>query len=279
MKKRKNRFRPGLWLIILLFMVTVSVLFVFTGKNLPMQRTQTKENTESTEKTNSGIFGELVGDIKNSVDVYGDFFNVVVKGEESKYESGYDAMAGRGKNTSQPENTESHEAKSEPITLGSADSEKTEPQLVEATVIGVVDGDTLTVSIGDVECKIRLIGIDTPESVHSDPSRNTVWGTYASDNTKTIMNNIQTVYLEYDKEPNDKYGRTLAYVWLVNDTSDLMYMLNARILADGYAVDKVFLPNNKYAEDFAKLRTDAESSNTGLWAEEGFRKLWVEESE
>lgn len=279
MKKRKNRFRPGLWLIILLFMVTVSVLFVFTGKNLPMQRTQTEENTESTEKTNSGIFGELVGDIKNSVDVYGDFFNVVVKGEESKYESGYDAMAGRGKNTSQPENTESHEAKSEPITLGSADSEKTEPQLVEATVIGVVDGDTLTVSIGDVECKIRLIGIDTPESVHSDPSRNTVWGTYASDNTKTIMNNIQTVYLEYDKEPTDKYGRTLAYVWLVNDTSDLMYMLNARILADGYAVDKVFLPNNKYAEDFAKLRTDAENSNTGLWAEEGFRKLWVEESE
>lgn len=146
--------------------------------------------------------------------------------------------------------------------------------LEEAKLLHVVDGDTLYVEAGGKEVKIRLIGIDTPESVHEDESKNTVYGTYASDYTKQILENVATVYLEYDKDTEDDYGRTLAYIWLSDDTGSVENMLNAILLRDGYAMDKVFMPNDKYAVQFSDLREEAESAGSGLWADEEFHALW-----
>lgn len=138
----------------------------------------------------------------------------------------------------------------------------------------IVDGDTLVVTVDDAEKKVRLIGIDTPESVHSNEDKNTVWGTYASEHTKTLVKEGQTIFLEYDEETEDQYGRTLAYVWLSEDKTDLNNMLNAKLLADGYAMDKVYMPNCKYASEFENIRITAQENGTGLWSETDFLELW-----
>ncbi len=141
-------------------------------------------------------------------------------------------------------------------------------ELDEVSLLSVVDGDTIWVEYSDKEkpVKIRLIGIDTPESVHSDESKNTEYGIMASDHTKELLKDVETVFLEYDEEKEDQYGRTLAYVYLSDEGSLSDSMLNAKILADGYALDKVYEPNHKYADVFHALRTVAESDEKGLWA-------------
>ena len=95
-----------------------------------------------------------------------------------------------------------------------AEIELPQPVLYGAyDVVRVVDGDTLIVSVDGSECRIRMIGIDTPESVHPDASRNTEQGKAAAAYTTELLTGKQ-VYLEYDTDRTDDYGRTLAYVWL-----------------------------------------------------------------
>ncbi|MEE1237041.1 MAG: thermonuclease family protein, partial [Turicibacter sp.] len=80
-------------------------------------------------------------------------------------------------------------------------------QLEEVTLKRVVDGDTIIVlNKNKEELRVRLIGIDTPESVHPDADKNTVDGQLASDYTKSQLKKGQTLYLEFDEEPQDKYG-------------------------------------------------------------------------
>lgn len=154
--------------------------------------------------------------------------------------------------------------------------EDTNPQLnnnlQEAKVVRVVDGDTLVAIVNGEEEKIRLIGVDTPESVHSNKEKNNEYGTMASDYTKSIIPEV--IYLEYDEDPADQYDRLLCYVWLCNDTSNMDNMLNARLLKDGYAFNKEYKPNVKYAENFEEICNTAEINNSGLWQYEEFHELW-----
>ncbi|MCU7207700.1 thermonuclease family protein [Turicibacter sp. GALT-G1] len=136
-----------------------------------------------------------------------------------------------------------------------------EISLEEVILKRVVDGDTLIVTNSDGEdVRVRLIGIDTSESVHPDESKNTLDGDIASEYTKSLLEVGQILYLEYDVEQMDVYNRTLAYVWLTNydvDSNNIEsisnHMLNAKLVADGYAVAKRFAPNVKYAEIFENL--------------------------
>lgn len=156
--------------------------------------------------------------------------------------------------------------------------------LEKVALIRVVDGDTIVVQriVGGVpvEVRVRLIGLDTPESVHEDETRNNEWGQKASKHTKELLKDVSNVYLQYDQSKNDPYGRELCYVWLsdnidVDNMQDVANkMLNAIIIRDGYAKDKVFLPNTAYADIFAQLCEEAKESLAGLWSEDGFVKLW-----
>ncbi len=154
------------------------------------------------------------------------------------------------------------------------DSAKSNLNLLKVKLVRVVDGDTIIVDPEGVNtARVRLIGVDTPESVHPDAERNTNYGEVASAHTKTILQNVETLYLEFDEELTDQYGRFLAYVWVkdVDDTSNKQnianYMLNGIVLSDGYAVDKVYMPNAKYADVFAELRQEACEQKRGLWIE------------
>lgn len=145
---------------------------------------------------------------------------------------------------------------------------------VSAELLRVVDGDTIVVGIDQVEYKIRLIGIDTPESVHSDSSKNNEYGQMASDYAKELLENQETVWIEYDQEVEDRYGRQLGYVWLDPAEEDLLYMLNYILVVNGYAVNKEFPPNTRYADCFQEACCQAMNENTGLWIYEGFQELW-----
>lgn len=133
-------------------------------------------------------------------------------------------------------------------------------ELEPVTLKRVVDGDTIIVlDSNQNEMRVRMIGIDTPESVHPEENKNTTDGDIASAYTKSQLEKGQILYLEYDKERLDQYGRTLAYVWLEdnvdptdsNDVQDKMY--NAKLIVNGYAIAKRFPPNTKYATIFESL--------------------------
>lgn len=116
-------------------------------------------------------------------------------------------------------------------------------------VVRVVDGDTLVVNINSDEVKVRLIGINTPESVHPDKKLNTEEGKLASNFTKSKVEN-KSVYLEFDEEIKDPYDRTLAYVFLDKEGKT---MLQDIILKAGHAKIMTIEPNTKYAKHFQSL--------------------------
>jgi micrococcal nuclease len=133
------------------------------------------------------------------------------------------------------------------------------PELVSAYVTRVIDGDTIEVSLpdGSVE-KVRLIGVDTPESVHPDKSRNVPYGDIASAFTKDHLSG-KTVGLEFDVQERDKYGRLLAYVYL----GDIMF--NELLVSEGHASVSTYPPNVKYVERFTAGQLAARNAGLGQW--------------
>ncbi len=115
-------------------------------------------------------------------------------------------------------------------------------------LVRVVDGDTIIVIYNNEETRVRLIGIDTPESVHSDQSKNTTEGIIASEYTKKILQDVNKVGLEFDVEKLDIYNRLLAYVYLEDGT-----MLNSHLLEKGYAQIMTYPPNTKYLNYFESI--------------------------
>ena len=137
-------------------------------------------------------------------------------------------------------------------------SESDIADLKEYKVVRVVDGDTFVVDYDGTEERIRLIGIDTPESVHPNESKNIEEGIKTSNYTKERLEG-KTVKLEFDVQERDKYGRILAYAYI----DDKMY--NKELLALGYAKIATYPPNVKYVDDFTKIQEKARENKVGLW--------------
>lgn len=127
-------------------------------------------------------------------------------------------------------------------------------------VVRVVDGDTIIVRIDGKDERVRLIGIDTPESVHPDASLNSELGKIASAYTKNLLEG-KKVSLELDVQERDQYGRLLAYVFLDG------IMVNRTLLTAGMAQIATYPPNVKYVEDFRALEKVARDGNVGLWGD------------
>lgn len=127
-------------------------------------------------------------------------------------------------------------------------------------VIRIVDGDTIVVLINGAQEKIRLIGVDTPETV--DP-RGSVqcFGEEASAFTKSILEN-QAVRLEADpsQDDRDKYGRLLRYVFL-DDT-----LINKELISLGYGHEYTYRRPYKYQMEFKSAEKRARESKKGLWS-------------
>ncbi len=126
-------------------------------------------------------------------------------------------------------------------------------------VVRVIDGDTIQVCcvFGD-RVKVRYIGIDTPETHH--PMRGVEpYGMEAAEANRKLVDG-KTVRLEFDVQQLDRYGRTLAYVYLEEGT-----FVNAWLVEHGYAMVMTVPPNVKHQELFLKLQREAREERRGLW--------------
>ena len=122
----------------------------------------------------------------------------------------------------------------------------------EFVVSRVIDGDTIELIDG---IKIRYIGINTPEV-------NQPGGKEATEANRALVEG-EKVRLEYDVQQQDKYGRTLAYVYLEDGT-----FVNAELVKQGYAQVATYPPNVKYVDLFQKVQKEAQAEKRGLWASE-----------
>lgn len=130
-----------------------------------------------------------------------------------------------------------------------------------ATVTRVVDGDTLVVSIAGQEERVRLIGVDTPETVHPQKPVE-YFGKEASAFTRQLVEG-KTVRLEEDADTTDRdrYDRLLRYAYLPDGR-----LLNAEIIGQGYGHAYTRFPFTKM-EEFRRLQREAREAGRGLWGE------------
>ena len=130
-----------------------------------------------------------------------------------------------------------------------------------ATVVRVVDGDTIVVDRGRGEEHIRYIGVDTPETVH--PSKPVeAFGREASAANRALVEGRQVV-LERDISEVDRYGRLLRYVWLADGSS--WSFVNLELVKRGYAQVVTYPPDVKYVDQFLAAQREARAAGRGLW--------------
>ncbi len=149
-----------------------------------------------------------------------------------------------------------------------------EPQGFErATVTRVIDGDTIEVQIierrdgpgaGAAEVgqryDVRLVGIDTPESVKPN-SPVECYGKEASAATAALLEGSEVTLIK-DVEEADQYDRILRYVYLGEE------MANARLVVNGYAAVYTYPPNVRHADLFVQLQREARKEDRGLWSQD-----------
>lgn len=130
-------------------------------------------------------------------------------------------------------------------------------------VTSVVDGDTLKVSLNGTIETLRLIGLDTPETV--DPGKPVqCFGPEASQRAKDLLSG-KRVSLEFDPSQGerDRYNRLLVYVFLEDGTH-----YNLKMIEDGYAHEYTYSKAYKYQSDFKAAEQRAKDAKRGFWAPE-----------
>jgi len=114
--------------------------------------------------------------------------------------------------------------------------------------------------------RIRLLGVDTPETVHP---RKPVeeFGKQASDFTKKALEG-KSVWITYDQEPIDHYGRTLGYIWVCSGSfsEDDCQLFNANLISAGMARMERRFPFIRY-DVFDDLEKEAKKNKVGLWSD------------
>jgi micrococcal nuclease len=129
-----------------------------------------------------------------------------------------------------------------------------------AEVVRVVDGDTISVRIGDRTERVRYIGIDTPESVKPETPVQCFAERASAANAALVAG--RRVRLVGDVEHRDRFGRVLAYVYRDGDG----VFVNAALVRDGYARTLTIPPNVAHASEFARLAAAARTAGRGLWS-------------
>lgn len=128
-----------------------------------------------------------------------------------------------------------------------------------ATVVRVIDGDTIVADLSGAETTIRLLNIDTPETKHPDKPVQCL-GVEAADYTKSLLAPGDRIELAYDVQRLDPYGRTLAGVYKDGN------LVNADIAAAGLGVAVLFQPNERFYPEVLAAEQRAQESGEGLYS-------------
>lgn len=159
------------------------------------------------------------------------------------------------------------------VSCGKSTPTPVEKKGTPCKVVRVIDGDTFTCTLKNgEEIKVRLIGVDTPESrvnpkLERDVQKSGLqreevlrMGKTAAEFTKRLLPEGEIVYLEQDVQKTDRYGRVLAYVWLKDGR-----MLNEVLVREGMAQVYTIPPNVKYQDVFLKAQRQAREEGKGFW--------------
>jgi micrococcal nuclease len=133
----------------------------------------------------------------------------------------------------------------------------------EALVTKIIDGDTIDVSLSGISERIRIIGIDSPETV--DPRKSIqCFGQESSAYLKDRLTG-KTVWLESDPSQNDrdKYRRLLRYVWVDNGLVDI----GKEMIEMGYTFEYTYDIPYKYQLEYKQAQKNSEEQKKGLWAD------------
>ena len=129
-----------------------------------------------------------------------------------------------------------------------------------ATVVEVIDGDTLVIDLAGGDEHVRLIGIDTPETVAPDRP-DECFGAEASHHLADLAPPGTALRLERDVEARDQYDRLLAYAYRDRDG----LFLNLAQVAGGFAEPLAYPPNTAHRADFERAAREARVAGAGLW--------------
>ncbi len=129
-----------------------------------------------------------------------------------------------------------------------------------ATVDRIVDGDTVILDIDGQRERVRLIGIDTPESVAENRPRQ-CYGDEASDAIAGLLPEGSAVVAQRDIEARDQYDRLLLYIYRADDG----LFVNRWMVENGFAAAVVYEPNSAHYDEFRALEAAAAQDGVGLW--------------
>lgn len=130
-------------------------------------------------------------------------------------------------------------------------------------LIGVTDGDTITVLVDGRRERVRLVGIDAHEA--GGPFQDVeCYGPQASDFLKGLLGIGGEMFIELDLEDRDRYGRLLRWVWVDFGTGEV-YQLNEALVRAGYAERYRNTPNRRYLDEVMDAEEFAQGYSLGLW--------------
>lgn len=193
-----------------------------------------KENAEGKVEDAAAVLGDITDETYNTAKNWGETISDTIKGW---WNAGTQSVANKTNDI---------------LSKIQEKQEYSEGSRIKVELIRVVDGDTIVVEYENEHFTVRLIGINTPESVHPDADKNTAEGIVASEFLKEYLADTEDVWLEFDKDLNDSYGRVLAYVWLNEEgTVPENDMLNVILVKLGFAEPMTVGHNTKFKEEIA----------------------------
>lgn len=145
-------------------------------------------------------------------------------------------------------------------------------------VTHITDGDSIYVRDKNQNIRVRMIGIDAPETFLTEKAfrdsrmsgisieKKAFQGKNSTQHLKELLPTGSKVKLVSDHKKHDKYGRQLAYVF--NHNGDF---INLKMVEDGYAIPMPFPPNTRYKQKFASAAKEARMAKTGLWRDSDLR--------
>ena len=144
--------------------------------------------------------------------------------------------------------------------LVSCSSGATTENEVLITILKVVDGDTVDIDIKGNTERVRLIGVNTPETKHPTKPIE-CFGPEASAYLTQLLPKGTHVRIERDIEARDRYGRMLLYLYRESDN----LFINLDLVSHGYGTPMSIEPNTFHRNDFVHAAALAETTNEGLW--------------
>ena len=140
---------------------------------------------------------------------------------------------------------------------------------VQVELIRVVDGDTIDVDFdlgpGEDRDRVRMIGIDTPETNYSFGNEPECYGEEASKKTDSLLVAASEIWIERDEDPVDNNDRLLRYVWYISEIDGQVHLLNEQLVAEGYAEAHYYAPNGMYQDRLDAAQDNAIREGRGMW--------------